>query len=95
VPFSRETVRIEYSSKTYTPDFTMEQLDLATEIKFCPVAGREKDIIAEINDDILAYRTRYGNLLFVVYDVGQIRDVDRFVASFEQHENVIVRVVKH
>jgi hypothetical protein len=94
IPHSREADRIEYSSKTYAPDFTLPQIDLAIEIKLVPGPGREKDIIAEINDDILAYRTKYGNVLFVVYDVGQIRDVERFTASFEQHENVVVRVVK-
>jgi len=94
IPYSRESDRIEYSSKTYVPDFTMPQLDLAIEIKLCAGEGREKEIIAEINDDILAYQTRYGNLIFVVYDVGQIRDVERFTASFERHGNVVVRVVK-
>lgn len=93
IPYSRETDRIEYSSKTYTPDFTMPQIDLAIEMKLCG-PGREKEIIAEINDDILAYRTKYGNILFVVYDLGQIRDLERFTVSFEQHQNVIVRVVK-
>jgi hypothetical protein len=48
-----------------------------------------------INEDILGYRHEYGNLLFVVYDTGNIRDVDRFVANFEEQENVVVRVVKH
>jgi hypothetical protein len=94
IAHSREADRIEYSSKTYAPDFTLPQLDLAIEIKLCAGQGREKVIIPEINDDILAYRTKYGNLLFVVYDVGQIRDVERFTASFEQHENVVVRIVK-
>lgn len=95
IPFSRETERIEYSSKTYTPDFTMSKLDLATEIKFSNREGREKEIIAEINDDILAYGTKYGNLLFVIYDLGFIRDMDRFVRSFEERQTVLVRVVKH
>lgn len=94
IPYSREADRIEYSSKTYVPDFTLPQIDLAIDVKLCAAPGREKEIIAEINDDILAYRTKYGNLLFIVYDVGQIRDVDRFVTAFERHENVIVRVVK-
>jgi hypothetical protein len=93
--YSREAQRIEYSSKTYVPDFTIRKLDLAIEIKLCNRESREKEIIAEINDDILAYRNEYGNLLFVVYDLGLIRDTDRFTASFEQHQNVIVRVVKH
>jgi hypothetical protein len=95
IPYSRETESIEYSSKTYTPDFTMSKIDLAIEIKLCNRGPREKEMIAEINDDILAYQTKYGNLLFVVYDLGFIRDVDRFINSFEEHYNVMVRVVKH
>lgn len=92
--YSRETDRIEYSSKTYAPDFTMPRIGLAVDIKLCNREGREKEIIAEINDDILAYRSKYPNLLFVVYDLGMIRDVDRFKASFEANENVVVIVVK-
>jgi hypothetical protein len=64
-------------------------------VKLSGRAGREKEIIAEMNDDILAYKAKYGNILFVVYDVGFIRDVDRFVSQFEQHEGVLVRVIKH
>jgi len=95
VVFSRENDRIEYSSKTYTPDFTMEKAGLAVEIKFCNREEREKQMIAEINDDILAYKTKYGNLVFVIYDVGYIRDVDKFSKNFEDQEGVVVRVVKH
>lgn len=93
--FSRESDSIEYSSKSYTPDFTMPKIDLAIDIKLCNRDGREKEIIAEINDDIMAYQTKYGNLLFVIYDIGFIRDIERFADSFEKQRNVIVRVVKH
>jgi len=95
IPYSRETKRIEYSSKTYTPDFTVDRADLAIELKVCLDTSREKALPAEVNDDILAYSKEYGNLLFVIYDTGNIRDVDRFVANFEEQENVVVRVVKH
>lgn len=96
LPYSRESERIEYSSKTYAPDFTIPKIDLAIEIKLCNRSGREKEVIAEINDDILAYQTKYGNLLFIVYDVGGfIRDTERFTSSFEENQNVVVRVVKH
>jgi len=95
IDYSREIDSIEYSSKTYTPDFSLSRLDLALEVKLSGRAGREKEIIAEINDDILAYKTKYGNILFAVYDVGFIRDVERFVGQFEQHEGVLVRVIKH
>ena len=94
VPFSREQERITYSSKTYTPDFTVDRADLAIELKFCARRDREKEIIAEINDDIMAYKQRYGNIIFVIYDTGQIRDVDRFTEQFET-DGILVRIVKH
>ena len=52
-------------------------------------------IIAEINDDILAYKQNYGNVLFVIYDIGFIRDVERFVSSLEETDGILVKVVKH
>jgi REase_DpnII-MboI len=95
IPYSRETEHIEYSSKTYVPDFSFAKADLVTEIKICNTEKREKEIIAEINDDILAYSTKYGNMIFVVYDKGFIRDVERFATHFENNDGVVVRVVKH
>lgn len=95
IHYSRETDSIEYSSKTYTPDFSVARADLAMEIKLSDRKEREKEIIAEINDDILAYSTKYGNMIFVIYDTGFIRDVERFTTHFEDHEGVVVKVVKH
>jgi len=95
IPYSREKDSIEYSSKKYIPDFTIPKADMAAEIKLCDGPKREKEIIPEINDDILAYRTKYGNLLFAVYDCGFIRDTGLFARSFESHGAVHVRVVKH
>jgi len=54
------------------------------EIKFCDRAGREKEIIGEINDYIIAFKTKYPNLIFVIYDVGMIRDIAEFKGSFEK-----------
>jgi len=95
IPHERETDSIIYSSKTYTPDFGFQAINLAVEIKLCNRADREKEMIAEINDDILAYKTKYGNLIFAVYDLGFIRDIERFCESFEGSEGVIVKVIKH
>jgi len=95
IPYGREVDSIEYSSKTYIPDFSLSKINLAVEVKLCGRSAREKEIIGEINDDILAYQTKYQNLLFVVYDLGYIRDKDLFSGSFEEHENVTIRVVKH
>lgn len=95
VQYSREAESIEYSSKTYKPDFTFSKADLALDIKLCARSDREKEIIAEINDDILAYKKKFGNVLFIVYDQGYIRDIDRFIKEFENQEGVVVKVVKH
>jgi hypothetical protein len=93
--YLRDQETITYSSKSYKPDFTFPVIDTALEIKLCNRAGREKDIIAEINDDILAYKTKYPNNIFLVYDLGQIRDIDRFKADIESQDRVIVLVIKH
>jgi prolyl oligopeptidase PreP (S9A serine peptidase family) len=95
IPYLREQVSIPFSSKTYKPDFVLDGLDLVIEVKLCGRPRREKDIIAEINDDIAAYSQEYGSQIFVVYDVGQIRDADTFIEPFEKQEGVIVRVIKH
>ncbi len=95
IAFDREAESIVYSTKTYRPDFTFRPIDLAVDFKLCSHGSREKEIIAEINDDILAYRTKYGNMFFAVYDLGFIRDIERFSATFEANDGVIVRVVKH
>ena len=93
--FTREQERILYSSKTYQPDFVFSRIGTVVETKFCDRARREKEIIGEINDYIVAFKTKYPNLIFVVYDVGMIRDVNKFKESFEQKESVVVIVVKH
>ena len=93
--FSREKEAIEYSSKNYIPDFTFKKMNTALEVKLCSKKDREKTIISEINDDTVAYKTKYTNLIFVIYDVGIIRDQDKFRDSLESNENVIVRIIKH
>jgi hypothetical protein len=94
--FTREKEHILYSSKTYIPDFVFERISAIVETKFCDRAGRDKEIIAEINDDILAYKTKYSNLIFIVYDAGGIlRNVDEFKGSIEKQESVVVKVIKH
>jgi len=94
--YMREKENVVYSSKTYIPDFTFRRINGVVEAKLCDRPKREKEIIAEINDDIPAYKMKYGNLIFVVYDLGFIRDRDLFAGSIEQaHQQVIIRVIKH
>ena len=95
ISYGREVDSIEYSSKTYKPDFSLPEINLVVEIKLSGQEQREKELPEEINDDILAYKTKYQNIIFIVYDLGFIRDIDRFCGSFEKHDNVTVRIVKH
>lgn len=92
--FGRETVTIKYSSKKFIPDFTFETFDLALEVKLCKAASKEKSLIDEINADIPAYQTRYRFAVFVVYDLGFIRNVSEFKSGIEGNPDVHVLVVK-
>lgn len=94
IKFLKEQEKIVYSSKTYHPDFCFPKISTVLEIKFCDKQGREKEIISEINDDIVAYKTKYSNIIFLVYDMGHIRDRDRFKADIEA-QGAIIMVVKH
>lgn len=93
IEFSREFPHIEYSSKKYIPDFSFKKIDLAVEVKLCK--RDEKVLISELNDDILAYKTLFRNILFIIYDLGQIRDQEFFKASFETNPDVIIQIIKH
>lgn len=95
VKYLREQEKIVYSSKTYHPDFCFPQINTALEIKLCDAEGDEKSIISQINDDIVAYKTKYPNIIFVVYDLGYIRDIDKFKEDIEAEDSIVVKVVKH
>lgn len=53
-----------------------------------------KSLIDEINADILAYKTAYERVVFVIYDLGTIRDEAEFKSSIEAVEGVAVVIIK-
>ena len=93
--YERDKIRIPYSSKSYSPDFTLDSFDLAVEVKLCKEPQDEKRIVGEINEDIPAYSTKYRHIIFVVYDLGIIANVAQFRAGIESNAGVRVLVVKH
>jgi hypothetical protein len=94
--FEREQVSIPYSTKTYYPDFTIESLSVAVDLKFCNSPTDERKIIDEINADIPAYKTRYDNLLFVLYDMSVIRKLKEYASGIEENNpRVKVIIIKH
>ena len=51
-------------------------------------------MIDEINADIAAYSKGYASLLFIVYDLGFVRDEVEFRHDLEAQGNTAVLVVK-
>lgn len=92
--YRREQQGIPYSSKHYVPDFTFDALRIAVEVKLCNRTGREKEIIDEINADIIGYQGSYDRTLFVIYDLGFIRDVARLKSTIERQVGVRVMIIK-
>ena len=92
---NRDSETFNYSSKSYKPDFVLEELETAIEVKLCNSKGDEKKIISEINDDILAYQTRYKMILFFIYDIGIIQNEEKFKRNLTDNPNVMMFVVKH
>lgn len=92
--FRREQETVPYSSKRYIPDFTFDRIGLAVEVKLCKDKDRERQMIDEINADIIGYAGKYDRCVFVVYDLGFIRDMARFSEDIEKNPNVHVLIVK-
>ena len=92
--FRREKDTVPFSTKRYIPDFTFNALSLAVEVKFCKDKDREKEMIDEIGADIIGYSDRYDRMIFVIYDLGFIRDTAQFCADIQRQGNVHVLIIK-
>jgi len=84
--FRKEKVEFPYSITSYKPDFTSEIMKLCIEVKICTQKRKPEKIVREINDDIVAYKTRYSYIVFIVYDSGKyvpnkmlfINDIEKY-----------------
>jgi len=95
VDYDRETGRVKVSIKESVPDFILPKLSLALEVKLAKTETKAKAIVDEINADIQAYGRTYERILFVVYDLGTIRDTLEFTRGLETSAGTEVIVVKH
>lgn len=86
--YDRETGKFEFSGKEYIPDFIVPKLNLCIEVKLLR-DGKRSRVIDEINADITAYSSHYERLMFVVYDLGVIRDEAEFRRDIESAGNAI------
>jgi hypothetical protein len=86
---------VKVANKEVVPDFILPQLSLAIEVKLAKTESKAKMIVDEINADIQAYGRTYSHCLFIVYDLGSIRDTVEFTRDLESAVGVEVVVVKH
>ena len=92
--YDRESGKFEFSGKEYIPDFVLPKMNMCIEVKLLK-EGRRSKIIEEISADITAYKKMYDHILFVVYDLGVIRDEVEFRRDIEMTDGVKVIVIKH
>jgi REase_DpnII-MboI len=95
IDYDRETGRVKLSVKESVPDFIFPRLGLALEVKLIKDRDRQREAVDEINSDIRSYGQKYGFLMFVVYDLGTIRDEAEFKHGLESADAVSVIIVKH
>lgn len=95
IDYDRESGKFEFSGKEYIPDFIVKKLGLCIEVKLLK-ENRKSKVIEEINADITAYSKEYKRQLFVVYDLGFIRDEIEFKRDIENSgDEIRVIIVKH
>lgn len=95
IDYDRETGRVKVSIKEFKPDFIFPRLGLALEVKLSKNKEKSREIVDDINADINAYSKKYPYLLFVIYDLGTIRDEAEFKQSLESPDGISVIVIKH
>lgn len=95
VDYDREVGRVKVSIKEVVPDFIFIKLGLALEVKLSKTTTKSKAIVDEINADIMSYSKEYRAVIFLVYDIGSIRDEVEFKSDLEVNDTVSVIVIKH
>lgn len=94
IDYDRETGKFNFSGREYIPDFIIPKLKLCIETKILKEKKKRSKIIEEINADITAYSKEYDRILFLIYDLGVIRDEIEFKRDIEASGNTKVLIVK-
>jgi hypothetical protein len=95
IPFHREKERAPIGVTSFIPDFTVPECNLAIETKLAKTGHGEVAIQRELVEDCAGYRTRWTDLVAIVYDCdGTIRDPERMRQASSQLGIRLV-IVKH
>ena len=93
--YDREAGKFNFSGREYIPDFIIPNLKLSIEVKLIR-KGRKSKIIEEINADVSAYSKKYSKQMYIIYDLGEIRDEIEFRRDIELlDDDIRVLVIKH
>lgn len=95
IEFTRDREVTSVGGKAFKPDFIIEKIDLAVEVKLAKSGHGIAKIQEEINADISAYQTKWKNLLFVIYDLGVIHDPYQFRKDNIKLFGVSIIIIKH
>ena len=93
--YDREVGRVKVATKEVVPDFIFLKLNMALEVKLISDQRRSKEVVDEINADIMGYSKAYRQIFFVVYDLGFIRDEAEFRRDLEHDDKISVLIVKN
>lgn len=95
IDYDRETGKFNFSGREYIPDFIIPNLKLCIEVKLLR-KGKKSKIIEEINADVSAYSKQYSKQIYIIYDLGEIRDEIEFRRDIELlDDDIRVLVIKH
>ena len=86
---------MKFSGREFVPDFIFKKLNLALEVKLIKTKPQVATCVEEMSADTTAYLSAYQNLLFCVYDLGEIRDANEFQEGLQNKVGVRVCVIKH
>lgn len=93
--YDREAGKIKFSGKEFIPDFIFPSFHLALEVKLIREKSHISKCVEEMSADIPAYLSFYSSILFCVYDLGEIRDVNEFQSGMQTQSGVRVSTIKH
>ena len=95
VSFVRDKEVVEVGGKSYKPDFVVKGERMAIEVKLAKDGHRASKIQEEISADIHGYQQKWPRVLFVIYDLGTIKDLEKIRIDNEKTRGVFVEIVKH
>jgi hypothetical protein len=92
--FKKETPEEKFSAKGFRPDLTSKNLSTVIEVKLIDSQGDVSKSVEGLSADIEPYKKRFKNILFVVYDLGFVNDIEEYCKDFKKIDGVDILLIK-